>query len=1528
MKSKMKRRLLAVVLCMVIVLSNSSFIFASGGTDEAVTASQENSQQDVQDTQTETSGTSTETEVSAQNEIATLSETQETEATPTPEATPEPTAEPTATPTPEVTAEPTATATPEATTVPELTGSGETEEPTQGAEAITTEETQTEVTSSSEETDQQMEQSFQGVYEDDTVIISVSAEMGIVPEDAVLSVIPIEKTEITDDMTEEEKTEAEKINAQYDLTEKKLTENSEENEETMEGFLAYDISFLVNGEEVEPTGDVNVTMEFKEAAVPGGVSEGAEVSVKHLKKEELAEDGVVVENMDEKSTVQITDKAEVEKVELISDTFSTFTITWTTSGYSITVHYVNEKYQEITSGNVQSENIEIIDASETLISNYEKTIAGYSYNSATIGKPDEESGSTGVPSIYSVRVNNDGVLQYKATSSDAWTTWSSNLGYHVYLVYNTITQAAVIETVDNTEENITLHLFDYDTGNTETSTYGSPGYNNGINNGKKLKFLSGASVTQYPQLPLINQWTGDSTVRSGIVKDELQNGFPVLDQYNESLDYLFSTNPNANKKVYDQANHLFTKDADGYLIFDSDSNYAQFDTTTQNFTVYSNQYSDQIIGGNKGLKVFYPFNNFDEIVSTYISGGGQSFGTNGNGGWGLSANNANHYFGMTMSATFYQPENGRINGNDMVFEFSGDDDVWVFIDNQLVLDLGGIHDRASGSINFATGNVSINGNVQFNMYRENNSVFDGEFDDYSTHTINFFYLERGNNASNCKLKFNLPTIPEGSVMVTKQVTGEDNTAVDYAQDVDFQFVISKNNEAFANAPYEIRNANNQVIGTGTTDENGYFTLKHGQSAIFEGFIATDQYEVKEVGASLNNGYTVTIDSVDVVIRDETGTAEQRLQSASTGQQEVSKLPIAVFRNQIKDTATLSISKKIKDGSGSTLEGKIFSIRLWINGERYSGTYSVGGRTNIDATNGVIHLSANETAIITGLPYGVRFEVEEILDGSYRPTYKVDEVNTYNVSVPVVDEDGNFKLDENGNLVSDVVTASANISGNASVEVTNQEIHVDSGTTKLKVTKTWENGTDGIRPNSITVTLYQDNNNNGVKDEGDTIVDIPTVTATVTLNDTNNWTYTWNNLPADTNFVVEEGELDDFTPTLTLNSSFEFEYLDRVTTCSNLTYQLGKNNMLLVKLTSNSGYILWTPVDLGLSENEVQKIAESIIDMRLSGSGNLTSENLKYVYGVTDSTYTNGITLEPTNTGWTLKFADTSNWAQFWNLQYDRTINAEIYNALKNSIDIPVTKKWAGYSEMWENVQCIEVQLYNGDNAVGDPIKIWKDSNGDWTHTFQGLEKYHRGEDGNYVLNEYSVVETQIQYESFGGPPEDQGFIVEYSGNVQEGFVIRNIFPIIWQIEKTSSTDDTIRLGGAEFILTKQGESTPSYYGMTYDHVNNKPTDYDTYSNYYDDGVIYWWKSEADIGILEKAEKYVEDGTYILKEIGAPDGYLINSNSWTIEIEDFQVNTIINSNGQTVNEYHPEVSDFALIPIQSYLFKDTPYYELL
>src|SRR5699024_8113144 len=145
---------------------------------------------------------------------------------------------------------------------------------------------ETETTTKKEETQETKEEekvspAFSETYENSEVTVKVTAKEGIVPEGAKLSVTPIVKKEITDQMSEEEKAEAKKINDQYDLTEKKLSEDSDKNKETMEGFLAYDISFLVDGKEVEPSGDVKVVIDFKKAAVPEGVSEDATVEIKH-----------------------------------------------------------------------------------------------------------------------------------------------------------------------------------------------------------------------------------------------------------------------------------------------------------------------------------------------------------------------------------------------------------------------------------------------------------------------------------------------------------------------------------------------------------------------------------------------------------------------------------------------------------------------------------------------------------------------------------------------------------------------------------------------------------------------------------------------------------------------------------------------------------------------------------------------------------------------------------------------------------------------------------------------------------------------------------------------------------------------------------------------------------------------------------------------------------------------------------------------------------------------------------------------
>ena len=267
-------------------------------------------------------------------------------------------------------------------------------------------------------------------WTDEQVIIKASAEKGVLPEGAEISVTPIVKTEEEElaNLSEEERAEAEAINEQYAQTEEKLTEDlkAQATEEaalsaaeadtaavdaasdsegtadaatakTLEGFLAYDICFLVNGEEVEPAdGEVNVSIEFNEAVIPEGVSEDAEVSVAHLKEEK---DEIVVEDLTtaETTTVETTEKAEVKKVELVTESFSTFTIVWTGSGFiqdlTVTGHYVywdegTQKYEEIPDNVYKPQKVEITQERTYDLSGYAVELPGYTYQKTTVNNEE------------------------------------------------------------------------------------------------------------------------------------------------------------------------------------------------------------------------------------------------------------------------------------------------------------------------------------------------------------------------------------------------------------------------------------------------------------------------------------------------------------------------------------------------------------------------------------------------------------------------------------------------------------------------------------------------------------------------------------------------------------------------------------------------------------------------------------------------------------------------------------------------------------------------------------------------------------------------------------------------------------------------------------------------------------------------------------------------------------------------------------------------------------------------------------
>ena len=359
----------------------------------------------------------------------------------------------------------------------------------------------------------------------------------------------------------------------------------------------------------------------------------------------------------------------------------------------------------------------------------------------------------------------------------------------------------------------TINLFDYWVNPDDHLSVSGSG---GVNAGHKFQFNDGKGDEP------LNQWTGGTSPRPGIVNNTLSDGYPKLSEAlgDESLRYLFDSSAQTGKTSHFGVTGLL-KVQGGYYVYDSSENYAAYNADKNAFDIYDTWGIDKV-GDSSHQGQFFPFDAADKV---FKEENGQLVQT------GIKADNTgdsrynggrpvNHHFGLSMSTRFVQPAGGKTNaGDDMVFEFAGDDDVWVFIDDVLVGDIGGIHNRASLSINFHTGDIKVNDNYNGTLkskYQEagkagETSWKDNTFADDTNHTLKFFYLERGATDSNMELKFNLVTVPESDIIKFDQ----DGKFVQSAE-----FALYKTDENFT----DTTNDKNALLGSGTTDEAGHLTL--------------------------------------------------------------------------------------------------------------------------------------------------------------------------------------------------------------------------------------------------------------------------------------------------------------------------------------------------------------------------------------------------------------------------------------------------------------------------------------------------------------------------------------------------------------------------------------------------------------------------------------------------------------------------------------------------------------------------------
>ncbi|SCZ80994.1 LPXTG-motif cell wall anchor domain-containing protein/fibro-slime domain-containing protein [Pseudobutyrivibrio xylanivorans] len=477
-------------------------------------------------------------------------------------------------------------------------------------------------------------------------------------------------------------------------------------------------------------------------------------------------------------------------------------------------------------------------------------------------------------------------------------------------------------------------------------------------------------------------------VYQGLASNELKdgkftlansNGLEVFPSYDNYLSKWWQYNYYIDE-YYNDALVQFGLDTEGYWTLDS----SQYKYVTE-YDYYYHKYKLKPTYGSQ----FRPFN-----ARPYKNSKGEE-----------SLHEENH-FGMMLPINFCVAEDGLTDeGKDTIFKFFGDDDVFVYVDGHLVLDLGGIHNAVRGQINFKTGEIIIQGD------RENQltSSLAGDDSCYVTlndgsiakgigttnlydlipendvtalskkeHVLTVVYFERGAHESNCKISYNF----------TKTET----------RTADFEGLkVDENMRGLANAQFtlytdeECTNVATMGIGVpavATSDENGTikFTglsagvIPRGSDSITKTYYlketqAADEYKTPE-GALWKLELTAYSDpDKDYSQKLYALNAEAEALSFDINNNSVYKSSTNVVKiknNPIKFAKKLSVSKKVTYGMDKHLDKDaqyIFKIEQGVNGVYTpfeNKPYKIGDKELRTDRDGQFVLKADETAVFEGL----------------------------------------------------------------------------------------------------------------------------------------------------------------------------------------------------------------------------------------------------------------------------------------------------------------------------------------------------------------------------------------------------------------------------------------------------------------------------------------------------------------------------------------------------------------------------------
>lgn len=326
---------------------------------------------------------------------------------------------------------------------------------------------------------------------------------------------------------------------------------------------------------------------------------------------------------------------------------------------------------------------------------------------------------------------------------------AGNPQYGLEFVLNRRTPGEVPPIASTVDSGFKINLFNYHTGENGRED---------INELSDLKFYTGNEAEGTGEVS--NEPKDDSVATQGIVEAQSgSDGYPSLTEFDgRSLDVLFDEKKTASKDVYTNVDGLFLDDGDGGLVFNSDTNYAFYDTTQGDggdFTVYDGTYTQGRLTDTSKIDSnvpvgFFPFNAYDDTLND----------TDAN-----AADPLTHSYGMFVEGDIYIPESGKIDGEPLVFSFEGSDDAWLFIDDVLIMDVGGIHNTVKGTVDFSTGKVTVSDAVSIDdethtvgMNSTLSEIFESVGKEWTLggqHTFKFYSLQRGSGNSDLKLETNL-----------------------------------------------------------------------------------------------------------------------------------------------------------------------------------------------------------------------------------------------------------------------------------------------------------------------------------------------------------------------------------------------------------------------------------------------------------------------------------------------------------------------------------------------------------------------------------------------------------------------------------------------------------------------------------------------------------------------------------------------------------------------------------------------------